>query len=715
MSAVTNYTWQTQGIDVDIAYGDDIPPYIASIRTHGQSAAPTAFDQPQSLVQICANGMMQGNFGSRYSETIIGNDLRYVSHDIESDDRRETLRIVAESERFGVRATVRLSVTKGASALQAVTTVRNIGGQTLHLTSLSSLSAYVELGEGDADAWDIISGLSDWTSENRWRRERLRDYELVSVLDIHRRKKANRKPGDDARSGSVTSFGNTMTRSSVSSRSTAHALPEGALINASNQRAIAWQVDFNGPWLWQLGERMDGFYLVLSGPTDVEHHWSVDLQPGEEYASVPATVAVCDAGLDGVIGELTTWRRAMVRPHKDHDTLPVVFNDYMNTFMGNPTADKELPLIEAAAKVGIEYYCIDCGWYDEHGDWWPSVGEWKESATRFPHGLSEVIDAIRAHGMQPGIWLEPEVMGVSCALAKTFPEEAFLHADGYRIETHLRYLLDMRNETVRRHLDSTVDHLVNDLGIRYFKLDYNINTGAGTDTHAPSRGEGQRECSDAYLSWLNGVLDRHPDVTFETCSSGAMRADWATLEQAQLQSTSDQQDYRLYANISASSPMSMLPEQCGNWAYPNKDMTLNQVEYTMVNGLVGRPYVSGYLTQMSDEQIATIAEALSIYKEFRKDIASSVPFWPLGLPKWRDDIVALGLKAGNARYLALWAKRPVGGSVVIPMGEGIEDAVVSRLYGADVPVRWEPTSAAVMVDASGVDSDFAVLMRIESK
>ncbi|PJM74592.1 alpha-galactosidase [Bifidobacterium simiarum] len=709
------FTWGNDHIALDIVYGDDIPPYIESIRPIGVPASDTAFTQPQSMVQISANGAMQGNFGSRYSEMIIGNDLRYVSHEETLGEGSRTLSVTLRSERYGLRAVAQFTAYDGVAAVTGKVTVTNEGELPLRLTSVSSLSAYVRL-DGDDSHWDVVTGISDWTSENRWRRERLRDYDLVSVLDIHRRNKAKAAAAAqaaasagkkvDSRSSSVTSFGNTLTRSSVSSRSTAHDLPQAALVDPDTGRSLAWQVESNGPWLWQLGERMDGFYLVLSGPTDVEHHWHVDLKRDESFTTVTGMVAVSDRELDGVVGELTAYRRHTVRTHVDHKDLPIVFNDYMNTFMGNPTTAKELPLIEAAAKIGVEYYCIDCGWYDEHGDWWPSVGEWKESRTRFPGGLAEVIDHIRDNGMTPGIWLEPEVIGISSPYVDELPEEAFLHSGGYRLETHLRYLLDLRHPVVRRHLDETVDHLVDDLGIRYFKLDYNVNTGAGTDVDAPSRGEGQLEIDRAYLSWLDGVEDRHPEVTIETCSSGAMRADWETLKRAQLQSTSDQQDYRLYANISASSPMSMLPEQCGDWAYPNADMTIDEVRYTMINGMVGRPYVSGYLTRMSPEQLTEITAALDIYKSIRADIATAVPFWPAGLPGWRDETVALGLRSSRTRgYLAVWV-RPDGAEasdepVSLNLhGDDVDFASVRVLYGGNGDIRWDLDSHTLTVPGS---------------
>jgi alpha-galactosidase len=126
--------------------------------------------------------------------------------------------------------------------------------------------------------------------------------------------------------------------------------------------------------------------------------------------------------------------------------------------MSNPTTARERPLIAAAAAMGVEVFCIDAGWYDdENGGWWDSVGEWEPSVKRFPDGgLAGLIGEIRAAGMRPGLWLEPEVVGSRSRIAESLPADAFFTRGGKRVKEWGRYQLDLRHPAAREHLDGVV-------------------------------------------------------------------------------------------------------------------------------------------------------------------------------------------------------------------------------------------------------------------
>lgn len=410
------------------------------------------------------------------------------------------------------------------------------------------------------------------------------------------------------------------------------------------------------------------------------------LNPAAAAPTDPASPAAAPLG-DGfaeAVAALTTYRRALRRPHPDHAALPVIFNDYMNTVMGDPTTERLLPLITAAAEVGAEYFVIDAGWYAGRESWWDNVGEWRESSVRFPGGLIEVVDRIRAAGMVPGLWLEPEVVGVRSPLAGRLPDAAFFQRDGERVVDNGRYHLDLRHPAAVEHLDGVVDRLVADYGVGYFKLDYNVNPGPGTDVGgAPdggSPGAGLLGHERALLAWLDGVLDRHPGLVLENCASGGMRSDYAMLSRLQIQSTSDQQEHYRYPPIAAAAPAAIAPEQAAVWAYPQPEFGDAENAFVLCNALLGRVHLSGNLDRMTPDQRGLVAEAMAVYRRIRADIPVSAPFWPLGLPGWTDPWLALGLRGSGKTYVTVW-RRPG------PDSAAEQTLAIPHLSGADTDVK----------------------------
>ena len=182
-----------------------------------------------------------------------------------------------------------------------------------------------------------------------------------------------------------------------------------------------------------------------------------------------ALVHVYD-GIDAAFGALTMYRRRIRRYHKDNDSLPIIFNDYINCLMGDPDEEKVKALIHPAALAGAEYFVMDAGWYADESDWWDIVGEWKPSPKRYPSGFKALVDDIRSAGMIPGVWLEPEVIGVRCKIADTLPLDGFFQQDGKRIVEKRRYQLDYRSPAVIERMNRVIDELVLDYWHRILQV-----------------------------------------------------------------------------------------------------------------------------------------------------------------------------------------------------------------------------------------------------
>lgn len=706
-----DFTWRTPGLTVAFAASDDAPVSVLSIRTgdHGDARYPDAGSREQALVELSAfgHGRLPGSF--RHVDTVISRDLRFVEKNETTNAAMRVLRISQVDVSRGIRVTSHFESADGRAAFRTWTEV-SLAADAPGSLVLDFVSSFVT-GSFLADAGEIVDGAArpanvdalvvahadnDWVAESRWKVESLRDAGLARIdRDVQHQ---------PPRSRAVLA-----NRGSWSSGEKA---PTAAIASIERPYALAWQVEHNGPWIAELGENRFGAYLLLSGPTDQEHQWNVRLGAGETFDSVPVSLAVAEGGIHDALRALTDQRRSIRHDRPIDDALPVVFNDYMNTLMGDPTTAKLLPLIDAAADAGCDYFCIDAGWYAD-GHWWDGVGEWEPSAKRFPGGIREVMEHIRERGMVPGLWLEPEVIGVKSPLARTLPDDAFFSRGGTRVAEHGRHLLDLRHPAARAHLDGVVDRLVDDYGIGFIKMDQNTMTGPGTDLGGTSPGQGQLEHARGLLSWLDGVQARHPDLLIENCASGAMRMDYALLSRLHMQSTSDQQDPVMYASIAAAAPASMLPEQAGNWAYPLAGTTDEARTFALVNGILGRMYLSGYLNRMDAVERAAVSEAVAVHKRVLDDIRERHPIWPLGLPVWDAGWVALGLERDASVYLSLWRRWDAPGEVAVPIpwarGRALRVAPLFPARQTEWTWQWDPETALLRVSAPTSESTARVL------
>ncbi|MGO9776585.1 MAG: alpha-galactosidase [Terracidiphilus sp.] len=559
----------------------------------------------------------------------------------------------------------------GVPVVRRWTRVTNTGSAPVGIEALSSAMLH---GLADAQNYErelvIHLAYNSWMSEGQW--HSMRPSELGFVEN-------DRTSWSEASAGSIGSW------------STEKYLPVAMVENTRLGVIWFWQIEHNGSWYWEISNysfrsnNADNVYAYLGGPDDLHSAAWKNLKPGESYQTVPVAIGCMQGGFGDAVEALTRYRRvACERPHKDNARCSVIFNDYMNCLWGDPTEEKELPLIAAAAKAGCEYFVIDAGWYAELNEDWSQIGEWRASASRWPHGLKFVLDRVRAAGMIPGLWLEPEIAGPTSLLAQK-PDNWFLVRHGKRVLKNTRFLLDFRNPEVRAYLDEVMARLVNDYGVGYIKMDYNVDSLQGTELNADSFGQGLLEHNRAHLAWLEGLLNRYPDLVIENCGSGGGRMDYAMLSRLQLQSMTDQENYLKLPGILVGASAAVLPEQLAIWSYPLAKADADQASFNLVTAMMCRIHQSGRLDATSADALLQVANGIKVYREtIREHIPQSVPFYPLGMPDVtnRNAPVALGMRAPGWTALAVWrlegadtVEIPVDAAkagILYPIGLGIE-------------------------------------------
>lgn len=677
------------GLHIELEFPADAPARLLhfSPRPFDADTLPDEQRTNRWLVQVHATGANpRALHANKHVGTSPAAGLRYVTHRDTTDQRGRLIEIeqAGATDPAGEPVTVitHWHFLGEAPVVRAWTEVRNTGTAPLGLEYVSSF-ALVGLTDPRGGHWDQTArlwlGHHGWCAEGQWRQYRLPELGLSPFV-----------PGNTKR----------ISVASTGTWPASEHLPMGILEDVHANTHLFWQIETNGSWHWELSDAGEPLYLQLAGPTEAENHWWKNLQPGEAFVSVPVAVGAGAADIDETAASLTRYRRSMRRSSEDTRKLPVIFNDYMNCLWGDPTTEKLLPLIDAAAEAGCGYFCIDAGWYAD-GFWWDGVGQWLPSDKRFPKGITEPLDYIRSKGMTPGLWLELEVMGVECPLAKEAPDEWFFRRHGRRVIDNCRYQLDYRHPDVIAHADAVIDRLVKDYGVGYIKMDYNINAGPGTEVDADSFGDGLLQHNRAYRAWIERVMQRYPDLVIENCGSGGLRETYGLLDLHSIQSTSDQTDYRRTALIAAACPLALAPEQAAVWSYPLKDGDEEEVIFNMVNSMLLRIHQSGHLAELSAERLALVTEGIRCYESIRKDIPDAMPFWPLGLPKYGDGWTSLGMAAPNGTiYVAVWRLDGPHDTCALPIRRlAGQNVTLSGLYPAkaDGHAFWNDVQLTVQL------------------
>lgn len=612
--------------------------------------------------------------GHKYIQTSPGYRMKYKKFKDCRNVKGRKLEIYTYDEITGLEAVSHMQFYDGISVVRSWTEIINQGDENCGLEYVSSFALNGIDKEGMED---FDEKMELWIPHNGWQKELCWQKYTLKELGL-----SVSQPEIMHRSSKTIGVGNT------GNWSTKEYIPMGYIHNREMNASLFWQIEHNGSWYWEISDQDGHVYLKLSGPNEHHNHWWKNLKPKERFVTAPVSVGSTAGGFDEAIGELTKYRRKIRRINEDNENLKIIFNDYMNCLFGDPTTEKEIPLIDKAAEAGCEYYCIDCGWYSD-GFWWDGVGEWLPSEKRFPGGLKKVTDYIREKGMIPGLWLELEVMGIKCAKADKVPDDWYFMRHGKKVYDRSRYQLDFRNPQVTAHATEVIDRLVQEYGVGYIKMDYNIEPGIGTELHADSFGEGLLEHNRAYLRWLDGIFEKYPQLVIENCSSGGLRMDYAMLSRYSIQSTSDQEDYVRYATIAANAPSAVTPEQAAIWSYPLSKGDKEEVIYNMVNAILLRIHQSGHLANLSRERFAYVEEALSYYKKIRENIKEALPFWPLGVSEYKEPWVCLGLYSKNKIYIAVWRRNSQSPVVTIPISSLKNKAAIVKCgYPQEGPCRW---------------------------
>jgi alpha-galactosidase len=618
---------------------------LIQVNTNNLSNLTDAQKEHLVITELQVTGDNFHHKGLSFVNTSPGANLTYLTHEVDQLTNGKLLKITSQDPKKRLVVTNYYQLFDQTAVIRSWVTVENISNENIGLEYISSF-AITGLNQGSDPLANYATDNLLYTPHNNWQAE----------AQWH--KQTLKEAGLDYQTDCIDDQQNSSKRINItnnSSWSCAEFSPSGILTNTVTKQTAIWQIENNGAWHYELTDSSNGelLSLRLSGPEELDNHWWKNLAPGESFTTATAAFCEVSGNYERALQEITKYRRLIRNKNQDNQKLPVIFNDYMNGLMGDPTEATERPLIDAAAKTGCDYFVIDCGWYSD-GYWWDSVGDWLPSKKRFPNGIESTIQYIRDKGLTPGLWLEIEVIGIHSPLANQLPDSWFFKRHGKRIIDCDRYHLDFNNPDVRSFADKIMKRLIEEYGVGYIKMDYNITTGIGTEQNSDSFGDGLLNHNRAYLKWLDHIFEEYPELVIENCGSGGMRHDYAMLQRHSIQSMTDQTDYVRNGNIAAVGSSVVTPEQCAIWSYPLQNGDSEEVIFNMINAMLVRIHQSGLLNHIDDKRLSLVAEGIRVYKTYREKIPTLLPIWPDGLGHLDDEWYSFGLANNRELYLAVW-------------------------------------------------------------
>lgn len=361
---------------------------------------------------------------------------------------------------------------------------------------------------------------------------------------------------------------------------------------------------------------------ILTGISDTDFSWT--LHEGESFETPAVYSGYVSNGFEEMTHTLHHFCfRHMMPEVLAEKPLPVLYNSWYSTTF-DVQCEEQIALAKRAAKMGVELFVVDDGWFDGRCDDTAALGDWYVDKKKFPEGLQKLIREVNALGMKFGLWIEPEMTNKKSRLFEEHPDWIYCYPTREVLMGRNQYELDMSNPDVVDYLIGLFDKLLLENNIEYIKWDMNRYAAEmGSKNCASSQWkELWFRNTQGVFRLIRELRQRHPHVEFEACASGGGRVDYGAMKYFDEYWPSDNTDAldRLYM------------QEWYSYIYPVKymrawltdDFGMDQrkipLQFSMYSAMCGSLGIGTDLNKTSDERLEALAEYIKVYKEIRETV-----------------------------------------------------------------------------------------------
>lgn len=478
----------------------------------------------------------------------------------------------------------------------------------------------------------------------------------------------------------------------------------GAVWSAS----LAW----TGSWRLAVERGGDGALHAGIGMHDLDFDYR--LSPGESLQTPRVALLYSAAGF----GDSSRRWHDYARRHllRKLPPRPVLYNSWEATAF-DVSLDGQTELARRAARIGVELFVVDDGWFVGRTSDHAGLGDWRPDQQKLPGGLDPLISRVRELGMSFGLWVEPEMVNADSELYREHPDWVYHFPTRPRSERRHQLVLNLARDDVADFVYSTLDGLLRAHDISFIKWDFNrpiADAGWPDEPH----GNPQRLWV-GHVENLYSILERlraaYPDVLIEACAGGGGRIDLGMIGRTDQVWISDNTDPYDRVELQYGYSQAYPPETMVSWVtdeVSHINGRSSSLEYRFHVSMAGVLGIGADLTGWTEQDFTTAAGLVAQYKDWREIIQHGRQY-RIGTVPATDGVRAVQYVAddGARSIIFLYAHgRSFGENSVRVMPAGLDPdrsyrcnggCFSGRLlaaHGIDLPVRGDTASTAVTLD-----------------
>ncbi|MCI6515049.1 MAG: alpha-galactosidase [Erysipelotrichaceae bacterium] len=529
-------------------------------------------------------------------------EFRYISHVIYSGkhginglpaiwcsttDEMESLEVELEDANSGTRLTLYYTICSDLPVIARHTRITQAGASAVTIERV--MSCNVDLID---DAWEMVQLNGAWSRERH-----------VTTMPL--------RPG-------------IQSVYSMRGHSSAQFNPFLALkrkeCTETQGECMGFTLLYSGSFL--AGVEVDNYHVsrVQIGIHPDCFEWT--LQQGESFETPEAVYVYSEDGLNGMSQAFhTLFNRHLVRGKYRMKERPILINNWEATYF-DFDEEKIVRIAETAAQAGIELFVLDDGWFGNRNDDHRGLGDWYVNLQKLPHGISGLSQRIHSLGMQFGLWIEPEMVNRDSNLYRTHPEWVMVDPDYVPCHGRNQYVLDFSRKEVVDYIFRCLDQVLDGADVNYIKWDMNR-----TMSEVYSRSHSSLQQGRVMHEYILGVYDlyerliqKYPDILFESCASGGGRFDAGMLYYAPQAWTSDNSDAVERLKIQYGTSYVYPPSCMGAHvsAVPNHQVFRNTPFNTRANTAFYGAF--GYeldLSKLTEDELEQVRQQVTFKKKYR--------------------------------------------------------------------------------------------------